>query len=135
MIMRIIDMWNDYPLSSYTKEQIMQGQQQHYQEGYQQNNPTPQQNQPKTKQILNAVIVTGEYTDNQGMRKKNYLTIGTLFIYNDGGQSLKLDAYPSHGQTISFYPRKQKEQNQQNQNYNPNPQQNDYNRGQSYQGQ
>ena len=73
-------------------------------------NPTPQQNQPKTKQILNAVIVTGEYTDNQGMRKKNYLTIGTLFIYNDGGQSLKLDAYPSHGQTISFYPPKQKNQ-------------------------
>ena len=57
MVMRIVDMWNDYPLSHYTKEQIMQGQQQHYQESYQQNNPTSQQNQPKVKQILNAVIV------------------------------------------------------------------------------
>ena len=74
--------------------------------------------QQKVKQILNATIVTGQYIDKQGMQKKSYLTIGTLFIYQDGGMSLKLDAMPINGQNINFYPRKPKEQNQQNQNYN-----------------
>ena len=76
-----------------------------------------QQNQQKVKQILNATIVIGQYTDKQGMQKKSYLTIGKLFIYNDGGMSLKLDALPLAGQNINFYPRKPKEQNQ---NYNNN---------------
>ena len=40
---------------------------------------------------MNATIVTGQ-------NKKSYLTIGKLFIYNDGGMSLKLDALPSNGQ-------------------------------------
>ena len=84
-------MWNYHPLSFYTKEQIVQ-----------------QQNQ--VKQILNAVIVVGEYTDTQGQKKKNYLAIGKLFIFNDNGMSLKLDALPPHGQSINFYPPKQKEQ-------------------------
>jgi len=77
---------------------------------------------------MNATIVTGEYTDRQtGQKKKSYLNIGTLFIYNDGGMSLKLDALPMNGQNISFYPPKPKNQqnNQPNQqqhhnNYNPN---------------
>jgi hypothetical protein len=89
-----------------------------------------QNNQPpQVKQILNATIVTGQYTDSQGQNKKSYLTIGTLFLYQDGGMSLKLDAMPTNGQNINFYPRKAKEQNQgnknnQNNNYNPNGQQN-----------
>jgi hypothetical protein len=100
-----------------------------------------QTNQQKPSQILNATIVTGQYTDNQGQNKKSYLTIGTLFIYQDGGMSLKLDAMPTNGQNINFYPRKAKEQNQaqqnnrnknnQNSNYNPNGQQQNQ---QQYQG-
>ena len=54
--------------------------------------------------IYNATIVTGEYTNAQGEVKKKYLNIGTLFIYDNGGMSLKLDALPANGQTISFYP-------------------------------
>jgi len=85
-----------------------------------------QQNQ--LLKTMNATIVTGEYTDRQtGQKKKSYLNIGTLFIYNDGGMSLKLDALPMNGQNISFYPPKPKNQqnNQPNQqqhhnNYNPN---------------
>ena len=91
-----------------------------------------QQNQQKVKQILNATIVTGKYTDRQtGKQKKSYLTIGTLFIYQDNGMSLKLDALPTNGQNIVFYPRKPKEQNQANQNYNNNNGGNGGN-GQSY---
>lgn len=92
-----------------------------------------QQNQ--IQKTMNATIVTGEYTDRQsGQRRKSYLTIGKLFIYSNGGMSLKLDALPLHGQNIVFYPPKPKPQNQQaNQNYNsggnnqPPPQNNNYN--------
>jgi hypothetical protein len=97
-----------------------------------------QQNQ--IQQIKNATIVTSEYTDkNTGAKKKSYLTIGKLFIYQDGGMSLKLDALPLHGQSINFYDIKPKEQNtprpQNNQQgYNPNQpppqqQQQNYNNG------
>ncbi len=84
---------------------------------------TMNQQQNQTNQLqktMNATIVTGEYTDRQtGQKKKSYLPIGKLFIYNDGGMSLKLDALPLHGQNIVFYPPKPKPQNQQaNQNYN-----------------
>ena len=59
----------------------------------------------KTK---NATIVTGEYTDAQGQPKKSYLTIGTLFVYDDGGMSMKLDALPIGGGNITFYDKKPK---------------------------
>lgn len=73
------------------------------------------QQKPQISQILNATIVTGEYTDkNTNQKKKRYLAIGTLFVYQDGGMSLKLDAYPTRGQNISFYPQKAKEQYSQN---------------------
>ena len=88
--------------------------------------------QQKVMQILNATIVTGQYIDKQGMQKKSYLTIGTLFIYQDGGMSLKLDAMPTNGQNIVFYPRKPKEQNQANQNYNNNNNGGNGGNGQSY---
>ena len=70
----------------------------------------------KPKQILNAVITTGQYTTREGQAKKSYLTIGKLFIYASGGMSLKLDAYPTANQTINFYPIKSKNQQSQ-QNY------------------
>ena len=70
---------------------------------------------------MNATIVTGEYTDrNTGQKKKSYLTIGKLFVYNDGGMSLKLDALPLNGQPINFYDIKPKNQNNNNQQPNNN---------------
>jgi len=69
---------------------------------------------------MNAVITTGKYIDKQtGEQKKNYLVVGKLFIYRNGGMSLKLDAMPMCGQTISFYNIKPKSQpnQQQNQQY------------------
>jgi len=99
---------------------------------YQNQNPqTPQYNQQpqseKPQQIMNAVITTGQYTTREGKPKKSYLTIGKLFIYAGGGMSLKLDAYPTANQTITFYPIKPKNQNNQQpqQNYQQ-PQQNNY---------
>jgi hypothetical protein len=83
------------------------------------------------QKIMNATIVTGEYTDRQtGQQKKSYLTIGKLFVYNDGGMRLKLDAMPTGNQNISFYDTKPKNQNNQapqqqpNNNYGGNGQQN-----------
>jgi len=87
-------------------------------------NQNPQYNQPqqreKPQQIMNAVITTGQYTTREGKQKKSYLTIGKLFIYAGGGMSLKLDAYPTANQTITFYPIKPKEQRR----YDQQPQQN-----------
>jgi len=105
-------------------------------------NQQPQYNQPqqreKPQQIMNAVITTGAYTTREGKQKKSYLTIGKLFIYAGGGMSLKLDAYPTSNQIITFYPIKPKEEKQ----FNQQPQQNQHNNnnnyggnGQQYQGQ
>jgi hypothetical protein len=92
-------------------------------------------NNSKVAKTMNAVIVTGEYfSQRENKKKKSYLTIGKLFIYHDGGMSLKLDAIPMQNQMISFYEIKPKSQNQQppqQQGYNtqnPPPQQN-YNNG------
>jgi len=79
-------------------------------------NQTPRE---KPQQILNAVITTGAYTTREGKQKKSYLTIGKLFIYAGGGMNLKLDAYPTANQTITFYPIKPKEQRR----YDQQPQQ------------
>jgi hypothetical protein len=121
MVLRIVDMWNYYPLDNYNIEEC----------------PMQTNNLLKT---MNATIVTGEYTDRQtGQQKKSYLTIGKLFVYNDGGMSLKLDAMPTGNQNISFYDIKPKNQNnnnqpnQQNQSYNSNgQQQNNQNNQQGY---
>jgi len=90
---------------------------------------------------MNATIVTGEYTDRAtGQQKKSYLTIGKLFIYNDGGMSLKLDAMPTNGQNINFYDIKPKNQNnqapqqQQNNNYGGNGYQQNQPQGQNQKG-
>ena len=95
-----------------------------------------QQNQ--VQKIMNATINTGQYTDKQGNKKNSYLTIGKLFIYSNGGMSLKLDALPLHGQNINFYDIKQKNQNKQQQpnNYGGgNGQQNNHNNNNGYQQQ
>lgn len=63
--------------------------------------------------VMNATIVTGEYQNAQGETKKSYLTVGTLFVYDDGDMSLKLDAAPIGNGNISFYDKKSKEQNNQ----------------------
>lgn len=57
------------------------------------------------QKTMNATIVTGSYIDKQGAKKNKYLTIGTLFIFDGGGMSLKLDALPiTPNQSINFYP-------------------------------
>jgi len=61
------------------------------------------------QKTMDAVIVTGEYQDQQGNQKKKYMNIGTLFVYQDGGMSLKLDAMPIGGGNISFYDKKPKQ--------------------------
>ena len=97
-------------------------------------NPPPNQPQQnhnqngssKVAKTMNATIVTGEYfSKKENRNKKSYLTIGKLFIYHDGGMSLKLDAIPLQGQTISFCDIKPKNQppQQQQQGYNPQPHQ------------
>jgi len=60
------------------------------------------------EKVMNAVITTGEYTNRVGEKKKNYLTIGKLFIYSNGGMSLKLNAVPLQNQVINFYDIKSK---------------------------
>jgi len=107
------------------------------QQGYNTQNPPPQQNynqnnNSKVAKTMNAVIVTGEYfSQRENKKKKSYLTIGKLFMYHDGGMSLKLDAIPMQNQMISFYEIKPKSQNQQprQQGYNTQnpPPQNNYN--------
>jgi hypothetical protein len=107
-------------------------QQQNYNQQNQQNY-NPNQGQPsKVAKTMNATIVTGEYfSKKHNKQKKSYLTIGKLFIYQDGGMSLKLDAMPLGGQSIVFYDINPKEQNQNNNNYGGNGQQQNQ---QQYQG-
>jgi len=94
----------------------------------QQNYNNPNQPPPsKVAKTMNATIVTGEYfSKKENKNKKSYLTIGKLFIYANGGMSLKLDALPIGNQTINFYEMKPKPQPNQ-QGYNPNqPHQQNY---------
>lgn len=58
------------------------------------------------KPYKRAVAVTGSYEDRQGNTKKRYTNVGTLFQYDDGGFSLKLDSVPvgeGWNGFISFY--------------------------------
>jgi hypothetical protein len=52
-----------------------------------------------------AVAVTGTYTDRQGNEKKRYVNVGTLFQYDDGGLTLKLESLPVSGWNgfLNFY--------------------------------
>jgi ATPase subunit of ABC transporter with duplicated ATPase domains len=85
------------------------------------------------QKIMDATIVTGEYQNAHGENKKSYLKIGTLFVYADGGMSLKLDAMPIGGGNISFYERKPKDGQQQNSQPQQQQQQQQQQQNQSYQ--
>jgi hypothetical protein len=92
------------------------------QQDYNQQQHHNQQQTNKVVKTMNATIVTGEYfSKKENKSKKSYLTIGKLFIYTNGGMSLKLDALPIGNQTIKFYEMKPKPQPHQ-QGYNPNQQ-------------
>jgi len=101
-------------------------QQQNYNQQQNQQNYNPDYGQPsKVAKTMNATIVTGEYfSKKHNTTKKSYLTIGKLFIYQDGGMSLKLDALPIGNQSISFYEIKPK----------PQPNQQGYSQNQPHQG-
>jgi len=67
------------------------------------------------QKTMNIVATTGTYTDNQGQEKKRYLTVGTLFIYDDGGMSIKLDAIPTHfNGNLAIYERENRNNSQTN---------------------
>lgn len=58
------------------------------------------------KKVYDAVVTTGKYTDKQSGKEKNrYLTVGAVFVNDEGQYSLKLEAIPTVGFTgwINFY--------------------------------
>jgi hypothetical protein len=63
----------------------------------------------KLQKTMNATIVTGKYFNAKQEEKKTYLNVGTLFVYEGGGMSLKLDVIPPTDKTITFYDHKKKE--------------------------
>lgn len=66
------------------------------------------------QKTMNIVATTGEYTNNQGEQKKRYLTVGTLFVYDDGGMSIKLDAIPTNfNGSLSIYDKQDRQPQQQ----------------------
>jgi len=65
------------------------------------------------QKVMDAVIVTGTYTNQAGENKKEYLTVGALFVYNEGGFSLKIKDGISVSGNIGFYDRKPKGQQSQ----------------------
>ena len=84
-----------------------------------------QQQQNYNQQNQQNYNPNGEYfSKKHNTTKKSYLTVGKLFIYQDGGMSLKLDVMPINGQTINFYDIKPK----------PQPNQQGYSQNQQYQG-
>ena len=65
------------------------------------------------QKVMNIVATTGTY-QKDGQEKKKYLTVGALFIYDDGGMSIKLDAVPvNFDGSLSVYERENKQQPQQ----------------------
>lgn len=67
------------------------------------------------KKVYDAVAVIGEYQNNKGETKKNYLNVGAVFENDKGALSLKLNAVPtSFNGWISFYVPKEQQQPQQN---------------------
>ncbi|TLP41069.1 hypothetical protein [Arcobacter arenosus] len=79
-------------------------------------------------QVKNIVATTGTYMKD-GVEKKRYLTVGSLFIYDDGGMSIKLDAVPTgFDGNLSVYDRdNQNNQQQAPQGYQQPPTQQGYN--------
>lgn len=47
------------------------------------------------KKVYDAVATTGKYTDRiSGKEKSRYLTVGSVFVNDEGKYSLKLEALP-----------------------------------------
>ena len=64
------------------------------------------------QKVMNIVATTGTY-QKDGQEKKKYLTVGALFIYDDGGMSIKLDAVPTNFDgSLSIYERDNNQQQQ-----------------------
>ena len=67
-------------------------------------------------EVKNIVATVGTY-QKDGQEKKKYLTVGALFIYDDGGMSIKIDALPTNFDgNLSIYARENNNQQQNNQN-------------------
>jgi len=65
------------------------------------------------QKVMNIVATTGTY-QKDGQEKKKYLTVGALFIYDDGGMSIKLDAVPTNFDgSLSIYERDNNQQHYQ----------------------
>jgi len=85
------------------------------------------------QKTMNIVATMGSYTNNQGQEKKRYLTVGTLFIFDDGGMSIKIDAVPTNFDgKLSVY---EKDNQQNNGNTNQASQQNNQQQQGGYQQQ
>jgi len=62
------------------------------------------------QEVKNIVATTGTYMKD-GQEKKSYLTVGKLFIYDDGGMSIKLEAVPTNFDgNLSVYDRERNQQ-------------------------
>ena len=64
---------------------------------------------------IKNIVHTTTYEKN-GEQKKKYTTVGTLFVYDDGGMSIKLGSIPvNFDGKLSVYDRDNKQQPQQSQ--------------------
>ena len=62
------------------------------------------------RKVYDAVVVTGEYEDRNGQKKKRYLNVGVV-LEGDKGLSMKLEALPvNFNGWINFYEPKRREQ-------------------------
>jgi len=67
------------------------------------------------------IVATEKYTDKQGQEKKSYRSIGKVFTYDDGGQSVLFETIPLNWDgRATFYDIKPREQQG---GYNQQPQQ------------
>lgn len=66
------------------------------------------------KKVYDAVASTGKYTDrNTGVEKNRYLTVGAVFVNDEGKYSLKLESLPvgpAFNGWINFYEPRAKEE-------------------------
>jgi hypothetical protein len=85
------------------------------------------------QKVMNIVATTGTY-QKDGQEKKKYLTVGALFIYEDGGMSIKLEAMPTNFDgSLSVYERDNNQGQQNNQGQNAPQQQQGYQQPQQQQ--
>jgi len=78
------------------------------------------------QKVMNIVATTGTY-QKDGQEKKEYLTVGALFIYDDGGMSIKLKAVPTNFDgNLSVYERDNQQQQQGGHNQSQQGGQNSY---------